>query len=113
MLFKNALAMRVEVFGNLADDILLDIVRVREREGVEATGFGVTRIISDAQPPAGAERPCHVDARRQYAKMKGIVGSDSNKHVVRNYTLLQKLKNSMLGCLDRCDVTGKHFRETS
>ena len=54
MFGEHALAMRIEVFGDGADALLLQVVGGGEREGVEAAGFGVYGIVANAEPASRA-----------------------------------------------------------
>ena len=45
MLPQHALAMRVEFFGDDADGLLLDVVGIGEREGIEAERFNEPRSV--------------------------------------------------------------------
>jgi type IV pilus biogenesis protein CpaD/CtpE len=99
-----ALAVGVELFGEIADGLLLLVAGGGEREGFEAAGLDVDRIVADPQPTTCCQRPSDMQSTGENSQDKGIIAGDGNQFVVGEDTLIEKDKRSMFGCLYRSNV---------
>ena len=79
MRIEYPLAMRVELFREIAGYPPLRLARRRKREGIEATAILVARIIPDAETSSGVKRPGPVGYRGQDPKHVSIVAGDGVK----------------------------------
>lgn len=97
MLGLHALAVRVELFGDLPDARLLCLATQGEREGIEAAGLGINRIIANAEPATSSQRIGHVDAAAQDAEAEGIIQCDRDQHVIGSNAAIKELKEAVFG----------------
>ena len=98
-----ALAVGVELFGEVADAGLLVGRGVREGEGFESGGFDVNRSIFKCA--ARRQNPRDVDGAGQDAQRISVVEGDANEFVVWRDGGVEELESAVLGGFDGGDVT--------
>ena len=100
-------AQGVEFLGQGGDGGTLLWGGEGERERVEAAGLVVARVVADAEPAAGGERPLHVDAGGEDAEVEGVVGGDADEHVVGDDGSREEAERAMFRRFDGCDEAGE------
>ena len=90
-----ALAMRVELFGEIADAGFQRRINVGKWKRLEASSLVVARVIANAEPPTRRKRPSHMNFTRQHAKKIRVVDPDRDQHVVRQNRRVEKLKRAV------------------
>ena len=99
--------MGVQVLGQLADAGLQGLGGIGEGEGLEAAGFDVDRIVTDAQMTTGRERPEDMDMAGEDAQGPGVVQRDVDEFVVRQDGLIQEHEGAVFGGLHGGDITSQ------
>ena len=103
VLGKYPLAVSVEVFGEGADALLLQVVGGRKGKRVKAAGFCVDWPIF--QRATLRQSPSNVMSAGESAKCKGVVRSNGHQPVIRQNSRVEELENTMLCRFDSCNVT--------
>jgi hypothetical protein len=99
-----ALAVGVELFGEVADAGLLVGRGVREGEDFESGGFDVNRSIFKCA--ARRQNPRDMDGAGQDAQRISVVEGDANEFVVWRDGGVEELESAVLGGFDGGDVAG-------
>ena len=73
MLRLHSLAVRVQLFGDLANAVLCRCIAGWERERVEAAGVVVSRIVSDTEVAPRRQRVNDMNAAAQNTEMESVV----------------------------------------
>src|SRR5687768_10028061 len=107
MSFLPALAMGVELLAEEADSLSLWLGGVGKREGLEAAGLVVARVVPVSEPSARGERPCYMDAAGQNAQNECVTGSDVNEHVVWKDDRVEEHEEAVFGGFDGRKVATK------
>ncbi len=76
------LAERIQFLGDRRDRRTLVFAAIRERERVEAKGFGVDWIVTVAKPGAGCQSPSDVGATGQHTQAKPVFDREDDEFVV-------------------------------
>ena len=102
-----ALAVRVELLGEVADAGGLFGSGGGEGELLEASRFDVDRSIF--QGTTGRQRPSDMRVRRQHAKVESVAQSDAHQLVVRRNLGGKKLESAVFGGFDGRDVARQAY----
>jgi hypothetical protein len=106
---EDALAVGVDLFGEVADAGLLFGRGDGKGEGFEAAGFVVARSLPTPSQPPCCQRPDDMHAAGQDAEEIRIVERDGDQHIVWRYRGIEELKRAMLGGFHRwrCSAAGR------
>ena len=101
------LPMGIDFLRFGADLVLLLWRRVGEREGLEATGLVIARVIANAETTTSGQSPSNMHAAGKHAENCRIVAGDIDQHVIGQNGGIEELEYPMLGGFDSGNVTSQ------
>jgi hypothetical protein len=107
VLLLGALAVGIELLGDLPDALLLFLRALGERERLETTRRGVYRSILKRASCCQSIR--YVDTAAQDAEMKGVLKCDNNQLVLRHNFGREEREYSMMCGLGRDNEASQAF----
>ena len=112
MVGEHALAMGVELFGDDADALFLEVVGCGEREGVESAGFGRRRGSLPIAEPARRHAKPKIPWRRRGKNAEIAKASERSEIATsmiigKNNERSENLEDAVFGGFNRGDVAGQ------